>query len=776
MRLLDRYVIREIIPPFVIALVVFTFVLIIPFILDQAEQLIAKGVPWLTILRLMTTLLPATLGLTIPMALLIGVLVAFGRLSGDREVMVLMACGISPYRLLRPVSVFAVVAAAATAWVMVEAIPDANQTFREITMGIVADRAEGQVRPREFFEDFPDTVLYVREIPAAGGWQDVIAADTKNAAQPIIYVARRGRMVVSREAQTIQMVLDDGARHSTSREDPAVYEMVRFERMILALDPQSVFPRTALARGEREMTIAELGGRIAELRAENLPFHNPVMEIHKKFSIPVACFVFAVLGVALGVSHRRDGKLASFVLGIAVIFTYYVIMFTSGSMTKGALVSASLAMWIPNILLGAAGVALLISRSRGVDRALRLRLPAIAWPRRQRAAAAEPASRQVRKTKTLVVIRLPQFHLPRPNLLDLYVGRTYLRIMAMSVSGIMGLFYISTFIDQSDKWFKGEVPLATLLAYLWWVTPQYLYYIVAIAVLLAAIVTIGLLTKNSELIVMRACGISLYRTAVPLLVFAIVASGLLLAFGERVLAFSNRRAEYLQHIIRGGNPQTFDVLHRKWIVGRSGEIYHYQLFDPRRRELHALSVLRFDPHSGALTQRTYATQARWPGDRSEPSAWQLSAGWVRDFSGANVTRYAPFSEMRVALEPVEYFATEAPAPDRMTFDQLRRYIKELQASGYNVLEHEVQLHRKLAFPFVTVVMTLIAVPAAVTTGKRGALYGIGLGIVLALVYWTCNSIFVALGAAGLVAPALAAWAPNLFFGAVAAILLLTVRT
>ena len=99
--------------------------------------------------------------------------------------------------------------------------------------------------------------------------------------------------------------------------------------------------------------------------------------------------------------------------------------------------------------------------------------------------------------------------------------------------------------------------------------------------LLAAIVTIGLLTKNSELIVMRACGISLYRTALPLLVFAALASAVLFAFEERVLAFSNRRADYLNHIIRGGIPQTFDVLNRKWLVGANGEIYHYQFFDPR---------------------------------------------------------------------------------------------------------------------------------------------------------------------------------------------------
>ena len=155
MRILDRYVIREIIPPFLIALLVFTFILIIPFIIELAEQMIAKGVPWATLLQLMGTLLPGVAALTIPMALLIGILVAMGRLSADREVVVMMACGVSPYRLLQPVLFLGVICWGVASWVMLEAMPNANQTFREISNKIVMDRAEGEVRPRIFFEDFP---------------------------------------------------------------------------------------------------------------------------------------------------------------------------------------------------------------------------------------------------------------------------------------------------------------------------------------------------------------------------------------------------------------------------------------------------------------------------------------------------------------------------------------------------------------------------------------------------------------------------------------------
>src|SRR6478736_6917528 len=284
-RIIDRYIIREVVPPFLLALLVFTFILIIPFIIDLAEQMIAKGVPGMTILQLAITLLPQALALTIPMALLIGLLVGLGRLSADREFVVMMACGISPYRLLQPILVFAVVCWGMTSWVLIKAMPDGNQKYREMSTEIAMNRAEGEVKPRVFFDDFPNLVLYVREVPTNGqGWIDVLAADTSNPSSPVILLAKRGRMIVDRSARTIQMVLEDGSRHSTKLDDPTAYQVDKFQQTILSLNPESVFPRTGPARGDNELPIEDLQARIAELKAQNISPHREIMTIQKKFS------------------------------------------------------------------------------------------------------------------------------------------------------------------------------------------------------------------------------------------------------------------------------------------------------------------------------------------------------------------------------------------------------------------------------------------------------------------------------------------------------------
>ena len=753
MRILDRYVIREVLWPFVLGLLVFTFLLIIPFIIEYAESFISKGVPIPVVLRVMATLLPSVLALTIPMSLLLGLLVGFGRLSADREFVAMQACGVSLTRLLRPVGLLSILAWGTTTYIYLVAVPDANQRFREITFGIVAARAEGEVRPRIFFEDFPDVVLYVRDVSSTGGgWEDVFMADSRPGQPQSVYVARHGRVVIDRERRTLDMVLEDGARHVA--DGATKYEVFQFDRLLLSLNPETVFPREGPPLGTREMSIPQLQARAAELEREGIYPHSELFEIQKKFSIPFACLVFGLIGLALGVNNRRDGKLASFAIGIGVIFAYYVMLWLGQSLVRGHIVPPWLAAWLPNLALGGLGGWLLLRHRRPHDGSNRLpglpRMPAL---------------------------KVPPLRLPFLGILDRYVASAYLRVAALSAVAMAGIFYISTFLDLSDKVFRGQATWGMLFAYFWYATPQYVYYILPLAVLLAALVTIGLLTKNSELVVMKACGISLYRVALPMLVTAIFAGGVLFVLEQTVLGPANRRAEALRHVIRGGSPQTFDVLLRRWIVGTDGAIYHFDFFDPRAQQLNGLSVYDFGGGMPVLTRRTFAERATYAGSTPGANKWQMERGWVRELTDTGETRsFTPFDVSQAPIEPTDYFTTQQPDERFMSYSQLRDYTVRLQASGIDISGQLVALERKLSFPFVTIVMTLLAIPFAVTTGRRGAMYGIGVGIALAISYWLTISIFAALGAGGLVAPLLAAWAPNLLFGAGAGYLLLTVRT
>ena len=541
-RIIDRYIIRELILPFLMGLVVFTFLLMIQPLADYSEQLISKGVSWNIVAKVLATLIPQALAVTIPIALLIGLLIGFGRLSSDRESVALLACGISIYRLMRPVMVVAVASWAVTSWVMLDAVPRANQTFREIVYGVISARAENEIKPRIFFEDFPNRILYIGDALGGGGWRQVFLADTMKPEEPTVFTAASGQLVINREKRTVDLLLHNGSRHTANLRDPSKYEVARFSELILGLDPDTVFNVAEIMKGENEMTIRELRARAAELQRQHERSHGPLIALHRKFSIPFACIVFGVIGLSLGLQHGRGGKLASFVPGITVVFVYYVILYLGTQMAKGQLVPAWLSVWAPNIVLGLAGVALLLWRARSSDKPIRLSIPARLqfWKGLGRSpAGAEvtdaPAGGARRGTKVVVVIRVPHFNLPSSRLLDGYVTKLALKIGSLTFTGLLGIFYISTFIDMSDKLFKGQTSGAMMAQFFYYKTPEFVFFIIPLTVLIGAMVTVGILTKNSELVVMQACGISLYRSAVPLVCLAAIASGAMFLLQDRVL-------------------------------------------------------------------------------------------------------------------------------------------------------------------------------------------------------------------------------------------------
>ena len=262
------------------------------------------------------------------------------------------------------------------------------------------------------------------------------------------------------------------------------------------------------------------------------------------------------------------------------------------------------------------------------------------------------------------------------RLLDTYVSKLALKVAALTFIGLLGIFYISTFIDLSDKLFKGQTTAAMLAEFFYYKTPEFIFFIIPLTVLIGVMVTIGILTKNSELVVMQACGISLYRVAVPMVLLAMGASGAMFLLQDRVLPYSNRRAQALRHVIRGGTPRTFDVINRKWLVARDGSIYNYTFYDQRRHELNGLSIYEFDPARGDLVRRVYVGRAGF--QAASRQTWKSSNGWVREFTkGTDLKAFVTFPARDLTLEAPEYFATESEEPDRMTYGQLKRYIADL---------------------------------------------------------------------------------------------------
>src|SRR5262245_61723732 len=297
MRVLDRYLIRETIAPFFLALAVYTFVLAVDPMLTRAEGLLAKGVPVQTVGFLLMTLLPQALGVTIPMAYLTGLLMALGRMSGDRESVALLACGVSPVRLLRPVLMLGAVVGMLDLYVMVKGVPDGNLAFVEATWKLLTQQSEADIKPQVFFEKFPGFLMYANDTQPGGGWKGVFLAEMGQGQQrtgtPTVTLAESGLLQINQDEKLVRLVLHKATRYSPGEDGSRIYSMSHQDPVSIAISPESVFGAGQIGRGLPEMRISDLNAEIARKRAAGDTPHNEIMYLHQKFSFPVACLVFS---------------------------------------------------------------------------------------------------------------------------------------------------------------------------------------------------------------------------------------------------------------------------------------------------------------------------------------------------------------------------------------------------------------------------------------------------------------------------------------------------
>ncbi len=366
-----------------------------------------------------------------------------------------------------------------------------------------------------------------------------------------------------------------------------------------------------------------------------------------------------------------------------------------------------------------------------------------------------------------------------PLILDEYVVREFLNTFLLVIAGFLTLLLIFTFFELiGDILRNPNITLATVGEYLIFLTPNLLYNIAPLAVLIAVLVTFGALNRNSELIAMKATGISLYRLVVPIVSIGAILAVSLFLFDEFYLPQANRRQEALRNIIKGRPAQT--VLHpeQKWIfgeprLGEPGRIFYYQFFDSVHDEFANISVFEFDPSTFSLTRRIFAARAAWDPAKT---TWIFENGWVRDFDGA--IRYREFGNTTFAEihEEPGYFTKEAIQAQEMNFGQLKRYIGDLGQSGFDTMRLRVALWHKLAYPLTSIVMAVLAIPFALSMGRRSSLSGIAVAIAVALAYQVTDNLLGAMGNVAYLPAMLAAWSPDILFGLMGGYLLLRTPT
>ncbi len=781
LRTFDRYILREVVPPFLLGLLLFSFVLLMNQILILTEQIVTRGVSVAATLKLLAFLMPAILAFAVPMAVLMGILASLSRLSSDSEVTAFKTLGIGRARLLRPLFLFAVGGWLLASFLTLYLTPRSNALY----VSQVLPRVQFRIPPRVFNESLAQAVIFVQDLSGRDEmWENVLMSLKTDPHEPRLILARRGRLDVSPDLRRVTLSLTGGTDHSYPLDAPEKYKITFFQSLREDMPVEDLLASLSYAPTVREKDILELfrgetsvrhairelkrrgegegldqTGRL-ELarRAREHRFHW--IEIHKRFALPFACLIFVFLGLPLGVTTRKGGRTSGFTISIGIILVYYILITAGEQLARDGKITPFLGMWGPNILFLIFGLALFLRSDR--ERRRFIRMPRFI-PRRIRTAGppARPAGRRTR------------FWAGFPRILDRYIMRKYAGLFGLIFAGLLALTVVVTFFERINTVYEHKKPVSLLLQFIWYTLPDYVNYILPVAALAAMLLSLGILTKFNEVTAMKAGGISLYRIVVPIMLLAAAVSLVSFTIQERVLPVSNKKANRVWDTINDLPSRSYNPLERTWLANRSKDrFFHYSYFDSQRNAFRQLTILDVDTEEWRLTGRLFAEHAVL-NERS----LTLSDGWLRRFEAEAPVPFERFERLNIPLEETrDFFLKEWKEPSQMTLAELRSYIREVKDLGFDTARLEVDWQTKLALPLVAVIMTLIGIPFAFAMGKRGTLVGIAVGVVIAMLYWGAIGFFRGLGYAGTLNPFLAAWAPDILFGAGGIYGLLKLRT
>ena len=608
------------------------------------------------------------------MGVLVGILIGLSRLAADSEVTAMRASGLGVWTFLRVISIFVVVAWLLALGNSVYLAPRSLAALGHLQDNLKSSQASFEVQPRVFYEGFPKIVLYVQDVKAMSGgarWKGVFLADLTDPAAPRVSLAREG-LLVSQGPDTLDLHLTNGSTHETDPKNPDQYQISTFQTTDIPLQ----IPATQTSQEHEPTSLAEI--KFADLlqggSVQGGPNADPVtrrwhlIEYHRRLALPTACLVLALVGIPLGLSSKKGGKSSGFVLTILLVFLYYSISLIGVSFAKQGRLSPAAGVWLADFVFLVGGVFLLWqSERRPIElTSLRSWFTRSSFIRRSFAWTLLGGSRRAASDRSVngeasnlpgresILTRWPRrwrlFNLRFPTILDDYVLRGFTLYLTIIVASFLMLLLVFTLFELLSDILRNQISPLTVGEYLLNVAPYFLYTTTPLSMLLAVLVTFGLLQRSNEITAIKATGISLYRIIVPVLIVSSMVAGVLFLSDQFYLPYTNKRQDALRNQIKGKPAQTYLRPDRKWIFGQHSDIYYYQFFDPDRDVFGSLSIFQFDPHTFQITHRITADRAHWS---NAMDRWVYEQGWERSLSGSAIENYRKFDAATLSAQLAE---------------------------------------------------------------------------------------------------------------------------
>jgi LPS export ABC transporter permease LptF/LPS export ABC transporter permease LptG len=758
-KLIARYVIKGALPYALLSLLLLTAVLLTQQSARFAELALTADLPLSLAAQITAALLPSVLVLTLPVAVLAGIMIGFARMGSDSEIVAMRAAGVGTWGLLWPALLIGLLATVATTFLHMREAPQAARDLRRAALQGALRKLESPVEPRTFNTEIPGYVIYVRDgDKAQGSWSRVFIYAQQRDGSTQVVTARSGR--IDSSGEKAELVLSDAVAMRMPGAGRADQVVERFDQLRIAIN-------TGRAALVDRLTQKDLRAEELDWKDLKKQSHSEVIAerreaertLHRRLALSVAPLVFALLGGLSGMRIRRGGRGAGILLSIAVVVVYYLISLLGESLSRTNSVPAIVGQWM------ATAVILLFSLML-----LRFRpIPGLSLVRRLL-----KNNNPVRLARKKVVTEhtVGAGRSGFPSLLDTSLFRTLAISFLLGFVALLSIVVIFTLFELWRFIGANHVPAAIVARYLVSLLPVVTVELFPATMLITVLITYALLARRSEAIAWWASGQSVYRLMIPGLLFAIAAGVGMWLVQEHLMPSANMKQEVLRTRIRGGQPRAMTGTGRQWLASVESKLLYSYEFDDRRGVLNEPTIYELDDEGVHLIRVTTGKTASWVA----PNEMLVNQAETINLRGMIMERQVATDIKLAAMDPPQVFKPSNDRPSQLSVSALRSYLKAAKMRGVDVSALALALQRKYVNPFSVLVMAFIGMPLALAFGKRGALVAMCVAVGVSIAYWGVGGGFQQLGNHGLLPPEVAAWSPPVLFAAVGTYFLSRVRT
>lgn len=768
-RLIERYIVKAILPYLGLSLLLLTFVLLA----QQAGkfvEIIGSADPSLdAVADIALGLIPNILIFTLPMSVLIGTATGLSRVGSDSELIAMRAAGVGTWRIVTPVLSIGIVFTLLTLYVGFEVAPKATQLMRQAALRVALSKLESPIQPNTINAEMPGKVIYVGKGDKARGlWERVFIHWREGEGGDLrLITARSGRIDVTGEQS--ELVLSDAVvtTLSTVPSNPSSTAPFIAANSSQIVTESSAQFRIRLNTG-RNALVKKLQERPSEIdqmhwreilsrsrAAKDTEKLALLTALNKRLALCFAALAFSLLGIGLGGRTRRVGRGLAVLLSLGAMLLYYLIFLGGEHLSRSGVLPPFVGHWLATGAALVLGLLSLLLNGRGIfgkHYTRRLFSSAETTSRRDRGRQARGSMLMGLLDRSLMRAMCLNFTLAYVSLLLIFL--------------IFTLFELLRFITGTE-W-------RLVMLYLLYLVPLASMSLAPISVLIAVLITYALLARRSEVIVWWASGQSLYRLSVPTLLFSLLVSLALGVLQEKVLPQANRKQEAYRAQIRGGLNRAMTPTGVQWLaVPEAKRLYSYK-YEESAQRLIAPVVYEFDAEGVHLKRLIKSETGKW----ENSGTLELQGAEATEVSRANIARSQRFASVTLTENaPAESFKPMLNKPSELSSTALITYIKSLKkVRPEEMTPLYVSLYRRGADAVMPIILATIGVPFGIFFGRRSAFWALGMAIIIGLALWASASGFQQLGNYRLLPAALAAWATPLIFTALGLLLFSRART